>query len=46
MSDKPKKRSRWVKGSGIDRYTKATEKDLEKYRTQSGWRNGAKVYKR
>ncbi len=41
MNDKPKRRSRWVKGSGVDRYPKGTE--LEKYRQQPGWRNGAKL---
>jgi hypothetical protein len=46
VSDKPKKRSRWVKDSGVDRYPKALDRDLEKYRPQKGWKNGARVYPR
>lgn len=42
MSDeKPKKKSRWVKDSGVDRYPKGTE--LDKYRSPPGWHRGAKL---
>lgn len=44
MSKKDKPRSRW--NSGNERYSKAMDGDLQKYREPSGWRNGAKVIRR
>ncbi len=47
MSDKPKKRSRWVRNSGAPRYDGATEEYiLSRYREADGWHRGAKVTKR
>jgi hypothetical protein len=49
MSDqvKPKKRSRWVKGSGVDRYTQPDQNANDKaLREGPGWKNGAKVVKK
>ncbi len=45
--DKPKRKSRWVRDSGIPRYDKPTEDYiLSRYRELPGWHRGAKVVKR
>ena len=41
-----KKRSRWIIGSGVPRYTPEQRKGLSKYREADGWRNGARVTRR
>lgn len=41
-----KKKSRWVKGSGVARYSKPEEQANSRMREQRGWRHGAKVMKK
>jgi len=45
MSDgKIKKKSRWVRGSGVDRYDKKTDEYIQStFREADGWYNGARV---
>lgn len=44
--DKPKPKSRWVRGSGVPRDDKHTLDYIYKtYHEAEGWRNGAKVSK-
>jgi hypothetical protein len=44
VSKKDKPKSRW--NAGNERYSKAMEGDLKKYRESEGWRNGARVVRR
>lgn len=42
-----KRKSRWVRNSGVPRYDKATEDYIiNRYREQPEWHNGARVRKR
>ncbi len=41
--DKPKCRSRWVKGSGVPRYDKRTYDALDVFVEEAGWHHGARI---
>lgn len=44
MSKKDKPKSRW--NAGNERYPKSMDSDLDKYRPNRDWRNGAKIVRR
>ncbi len=40
---KPKRRSRWVEGSGVPRYDKRTYEALAVFVEEAGWHRGARI---